>query len=468
MEVRQPLAFKFVSFTTIIIIIIAVFFSWYLIRKERILLEDELVKRGKVVTKAIATNCQYGVYTENYEILNNFIASAILEKDVVYAFIANKDGLILAHSNPTKIGSTFNFKRGVGEVKVKKTPWQNQTIYDISMLVRLDRGKLSSPTADFSIQNLLERGIRVKDELLGFVNVGISNNNLEASFENMKKNIFIFTTVIVAIGIMLGIMFANKISSPIKELSQAATSIAHGDLNQRVSYTSNDEIGDLAMVFNKMGEDLKASREEIEKYSKNLEKMVKDRTIQLETANKELNHTKELYRQLSIKDGLTGIYNHRYFEEILSKEFARVKRYARPISLLMIDLDHFKKFNDTYGHPTGDYILKQLSALLSKFVRSVDFVARYGGEEFSIILFETEKQDAIKSADRLVRLVRQKKFPPIEGLPELSITISVGVANYPQDAKTRETLVKKADDALYQAKTTGRDKFYFFEEKEIL
>lgn len=471
LEFVRTLAFKFVSFTTLVIALIVIFFSWYLIRNERKLLNDELIRRGVSITKSIATNCQYGVYTENYEILNNFIINAMSEKDVVYAFIANKDGVILTHSDPVKIGSTFNFEREIGDVKIKKPlGLKNQNIYDISMHIKLDVGKLKSDSgiSKFTIQDLLDRGIRIKDELLGFVSVGISDSYLEENFIRIKRNIITFTLITIIVGIVLSILFADKIVRPVKELSRVASAIARGDLEQRVSYFSDDEMGDLAVIFNKMSEDLKVSREEIENYSKNLENMVHERTQELEETNKELQGTKELYRKLSVIDGLTGIYNRRYFEEVLNKEFERVKRYSRPISLLMIDLDHFKKINDTYGHPAGDYILKELSNVLSKFVRTVDFVARYGGEEFCVILFETERKDAIRLSERLVKLIDQKKFPAFGNLPELHLTISIGIATYPEDAKTREGLIKKADEALYQAKILGRNRFYFFINEQII
>ncbi len=468
---KKTLGLKFVSFTAVIILIIATFFSWFIIREERTLLKEELFKRGISITKSIATNCQYGVYTENFEILNTFTTSAVAEKDVVYALIANKEGLILAHSDPTKVGSTFNFEKEIGDVKIKQSSWiKNQSVYDITMLVKLDTGKLKTTTglSGFAVDDLLKRGIRVKDELIGFVSVGVSDSYLESRFAQMKENIFIYTLVIIIAGIILSMLFANKIVSPVKELSKVASAIAGGDLDQRVNYFSDDEIGDLALVFNKMGEDIKTSRQEIENYSKNLENMVHDRTLDIERANSELKETKELYRKLSIIDGLTGIYNRRYFDEILTKEFERVKRYSRPISLMMIDLDFFKKFNDKYGHPAGDHILKQLTELLSKFIRTVDFLARYGGEEFVIVLFETEKKDAIILAERLVKTVAQKRFTGFGNIPDLHLTISVGVGNFPEDAKLKEELIKKADDALYQAKTLGRNRFHFFTKEHIL
>lgn len=157
---------------------------------------------------------------------------------------------------------------------------------------------------------------------------------------------------------------------------------------------------------------------------------------------------KELYQEMSIIDGLTGVYNRRHLDEILRREIERAKRYSQSVSLLMLDIDNFKKYNDTQGHAAGDELLKKIASLLVDTVRSVDIVFRYGGEEFTVLLPQTLKQGAVEVAKRIVNLVRQ-------GLPA---TVSVGAAAYPQDAQAMDDLLKKADSALYQAKTTGKDR----------
>ncbi len=171
---------------------------------------------------------------------------------------------------------------------------------------------------------------------------------------------------------------------------------------------------------------------------------------------------KEYYKELSITDGLTQIYNHRYFYELLGREIIRSKRYPQPVSLLMIDIDDFKIYNDAHGHLAGDGALRKVAAVLSGALRDVDIVTRYGGEEFGIILPETDKAGASVSARRLRKVIEETKFDKEEVMPRERLTISIGVATYPEDAKTREELIQKADEALYEAKHLGKNRVCFF------
>src|SRR4029450_1011311 len=133
-------------------------------------------------------------------------------------------------------------------------------------------------------------------------------------------------------------------------------------------------------------------------------------------------------RRLASTDGLTEVYNHRTFQERLSQEIARADRYRRPLSVLMIDVDHFKVYNDTCGHPQGDIVLQDLARLLREMTRTSDTVARYGGEEFAIILPETDSVGAQKTAQRLREQVERYPFPGQDLMPGGTLTISIGVA----------------------------------------
>jgi len=162
-------------------------------------------------------------------------------------------------------------------------------------------------------------------------------------------------------------------------------------------------------------------------------------------------------RRLASTDGLTELYNHRTFQERLAQEIARADRYSRPLSVLMIDVDCFKVYNDTYGHPQGDIVLQELARLLKEMSRSSDTVARYGGEEFAVILPETDRVSAQKFAERLRQQVEGHVFPGEERLPEGTLTISIGVATY-VSAGSKEALLQAADAALYTAKSEGRNR----------
>ncbi|RMF89691.1 MAG: diguanylate cyclase [Nitrospinota bacterium] len=170
----------------------------------------------------------------------------------------------------------------------------------------------------------------------------------------------------------------------------------------------------------------------------------------------------EFYKRLSRIDGLTEVYNHRFFHQVLSAELARAQRFQRPLSLLMIDVDHFKEYNDLCGHQAGDAALQKLAWLFKRFSRSYDFVARYGGEEFAIILPETGKETAILVGERIRQEVLASYFPGEERLPQRHLSISLGLATYPSDATVKEILIKVADEALYKAKKLGRNRLCYF------
>ncbi len=166
----------------------------------------------------------------------------------------------------------------------------------------------------------------------------------------------------------------------------------------------------------------------------------------------------EEINRLAITDALTGLYNRRYLTDILEEEIKRSHRYSHPLSFIMIDIDHFKFYNDRHGHPMGDDLLRRMSRLLRENVRDVDTVFRYGGEEFSILAPELDKRDVAFMADRLRKVVRSHRFPFEEEQPQGDLTISLGVASFPEDASGGEELIEHADQALYRAKRMGRDR----------
>lgn len=160
---------------------------------------------------------------------------------------------------------------------------------------------------------------------------------------------------------------------------------------------------------------------------------------------------------LSITDPLTGIYNRRYFDERYSREIMRAVRYKRSLSLLMIDIDFFKRYNDTLGHLMGDMALKQVAEILGQKLRRADILARYGGEEFVVLLPEIRRKNTQIVAEKLRAAIEFEKFDGQEKLPQKNVTISVGSASFPEDANSAEELIKLADDALYAAKKAGRN-----------
>jgi diguanylate cyclase (GGDEF)-like protein len=163
-------------------------------------------------------------------------------------------------------------------------------------------------------------------------------------------------------------------------------------------------------------------------------------------------------QQLSITDGLTGVWNRRYLELSLRKEIERASRFSRPLSVLLVDIDRFKRVNDRFGHQRGDEILVEITRRLIGSIRTqIDFVSRYGGEEFVLVLPETPGDGATVVAEKVRSTVRAEPFAG-EGDPALQVTVSVGVASYPIDGLSAEDLLRAADQAMYRAKRAGRDR----------
>ena len=160
--------------------------------------------------------------------------------------------------------------------------------------------------------------------------------------------------------------------------------------------------------------------------------------------------------KLATTDGLTELYNHRYFQEQMKSNVENSKRYGNEFSMIILDIDFFKKFNDTYGHQSGDAVLRQVAQTLKKSVRATDIACRYGGEEMSIILPNTGKNVAHSTAEKICERVSSNKFK-LQGDKEVSVTISLGVSTYPHDGQTPSELIEAADKRLYNAKNNGRN-----------
>ena len=164
----------------------------------------------------------------------------------------------------------------------------------------------------------------------------------------------------------------------------------------------------------------------------------------------------EYQYKLATIDGLTELYNHRYFQDTLRKQIDLSRRYNQPFSLIIIDIDFFKKFNDTYGHQAGDAVLRQVAKILKNNSRTTDYVCRYGGEEMTIILPNTAAEDALFNANRICKAVAENPFH-LTPVDKVNVTISLGVATFPDNAQSPQDLIEWADKGLYYAKEHGRN-----------
>src|SRR6266487_343105 len=231
--------------------------------------------------------------------------------------------------------------------------------------------------------------------------------------------VLIVAALLIVVGLFayfLGLL----ITRPLGRLTGAAVKVAGGDLDVQLPVVGGGELKYVTEVFNDMVARLRESRKELER--------------------------------LSVTDDLTGLYNRRYLMEALANEVRRSRRLEHPCALLMADVDHFKEYNDAYGHLAGDEALTHIAAVLRDTTRDVDCAARYGGEEFVVLMPETKASGAIEMAQRIRTLLAADERVGGE------LSISIGVAQFPEDGDAPEALLARADAALYRAKREGRDR----------
>ena len=185
---------------------------------------------------------------------------------------------------------------------------------------------------------------------------------------------------------------------------------------------------------------------------------------ELRLKNRQLEELLDKVNYMAITDVLTGLYNRRRFHDVLSTEYERAKRYAVPFSLVMLDIDYFKKVNDTYGHSVGDAVLREVATILKNSIREIDTAARYGGEEFVVVLPNTERKNAQIFAERIRQAIERHAFSGVNK----NITVSIGIGGMP-DAKVEDEdkLIRCADFALYRAKQSGRNRTVMAEALEL-
>jgi diguanylate cyclase (GGDEF)-like protein len=234
-------------------------------------------------------------------------------------------------------------------------------------------------------------------------------------------------TLLLGIG-LVAYLLALSIVRPLDRLTAGAAKVAAGNLEVELPRAGRGELGVMTEIFNHMVARLRASHAEL--------------------------------HELSITDSLTGLANRKHLMETLEAEIERCRRYRRPLAVAMIDIDHFKRFNDTFGHLAGDEVLRRLAAIFRASLRSADFAARYGGEEFLIVLPETDAATAAEIAERIRARVAAESAQREAVAPRITVSAGIAAASGDEDL---EVLIHKADAALYRAKEAGRDRVEIFE-----
>jgi len=256
---------------------------------------------------------------------------------------------------------------------------------------------------------------------------------LYSAFEERALNLA--GIALAAILLLLGAWYGTEffVLRNIRTLLDTARRVRSGDLGARTGlHREKDELNQVGREFDEMAETLQR------------------RDLELKKAMQEL-------QEQAITDPLTGLHNARYLRDLLPREMLRAKRKGSPLAAIMIDVDHFKRINDSLGHEAGDGVLKELGALFKKSIRGSDIACRYGGEEFAIILADATSEGARRRAEDIRAAVKHLELRH-GGKPIGGLTVSLGVALFPYHADQATTLLRKAGEALYQAKSAGRDR----------
>lgn len=249
-----------------------------------------------------------------------------------------------------------------------------------------------------------------------------------AQIIDSENRYLLVISVSVGLGLLIAIIgsvwLIRSVLVPLREFEKGMANFSQNNLSYRLPLETHDEIGHLAREFNAMAERLMQHQHKLE--------------------------------ELSARDGLTGLYNRRELEKRLHEETQRARRYTHPLSVMMLDIDHFKNVNDQYGHQAGDEVLITVTDLIQLHMRPVDVVCRYGGEELAVILPETDEEGARTVAERVRATVADSITTTPQG-DMVHVTVSIGIATFPRDGDTASSLIHAADTALYVAKQEGRN-----------
>lgn len=276
----------------------------------------------------------------------------------------------------------------------------------------------------------------------------VSEKEVNSLVSRNDMLIYLAELAIIVVSILVGVGLSMFVSSPIEKLQAHTSRVAKGDLLPPPELGGWREVKELASHFAVMVQAVKEMNESLQ--------------TKVEARTRELNDANEKLEQLAMEDPLTGLNNRRVFDERFRQEFGRAKRHKHDLTVVMLDIDHFKSVNDTYGHPVGDEVLKRIAAHLKATVRASDILARLGGEEFCMVLPESPEKSCVTFLERLRSDISEMEFVT-EGRT-FRVTCSFGVAGLVADVVSRDVLTERSDAALYQAKQTGRNRIVRYSE----
>ena len=430
MGLRLKLGLYVVGFVFVVLVLVGL----AQVRAERQIYLEEMENRGLALLRSFAVPCAIAMANNDITTLDNYVvqfAETAFSLDLEYIAALDYDGKVVAHTSPGEYGKVY-----AGE-------FSSAALQSETPVTQLGPG---------DTEPILRVAVPVVSGLRwGTLEAGFSLDTVERTIAR-NRNRTLITSVAISLGVAVIVYFVLSLLAirPVINMQGMARRFGGGDLDARVALTSADEMGELASQLNGMAQ-------QIQDYTHSLENLVQERTRELADANARLIEANRQLDRLAKTDPLTGLYNRRYFMEQLEFEIRRGARSRRQFTLVILDVDHFKNYNDTNGHTAGDQLLQRLATLLELNLRSIDLVVRYGGEEFVVLMLDTAPEEGLATARKLQQVVSAESFPFEGSQPNGELTISVGVAFYPRDSRDALSLIECADRALYFAKDSGRN-----------
>jgi diguanylate cyclase len=392
-------------------------------------LEQALRDRGRAVARQLGTAAEFPLFAGNREALDQLV-SAARGGDSQIKGAALLDG-----------GGQLQASSGEFSAWTARLDGAEQMVGGDRLIVVIPIDRSAASVDDIYAETALAP-TSAKAELLGYAVLELSREALDAQRHDMLWRVLAITAGALVLAVVLSTVIASSVTSPITHISEVVARIKGGELSARTRGAASGVLESLAAGINDMAERIAFTQEELR------HKVV--------LATEELRQQKEAAERAARVDALTGVANRRAFDEIAEHEVQRALRYGMPMSLIMIDLDHFKAINDSYGHQTGDAVLVSFVRTITQVVREVDVVGRWGGEEFLVLLPGTAAAEAMRAAERM-RAALAECHLHLQGR-RIHFTASFGVAEFNPAELSLYSLLDRLDGALYRAKAAGRDR----------
>ena len=445
MSIRVKLLLLGVGMVVVAMLAMGVFMA----NKQERLYKQEMENKAQVLLEGFSAVCVSAMASDEFEKLDRLVEELHfrLEEtaDLESVMILNHRREVVGHTNKEMYGRHID------------DPFVKEACESAGATIRYVQGE---PSRTMVVAMPLDTRIGDLPGIhWGTVIASFDLSRADAEVAGLLTNNLV---AVLAFAIITALLFSlamqRSLIRPILQLTAAALQLKEGDLSARSNVVGSGELSQLSSTLDGMAAGL-------QRYTGQLHELVAQRTQGLNQANEELREAmrkveeaNERLEELATTDALTRLRNRRHLQEMLEWHFPLAQRSRRDLAFIMIDVDHFKNYNDTHGHPAGDTVLVKFAELLKGRVRRTDVACRYGGEEFAVMLPDTGPLDAKRLGEEIRRIVEESVFPNEETQPGGRLTVSVGVGCASSDMVDPGQLVEKADRALYRAKNDGRNR----------